>query len=50
VGRLDKNKAEEFARRSTSEATHRACAKVVRNFFASAGNLHPTAIEPLASS
>jgi len=45
-GRFDKNKADEFARRSTSEATRRAYGRVVREFFASAGNLHPTAIEP----
>ena len=40
------DKAEEFAHRSASEATRRAYARVVREFFASAGNLHPTAIEP----
>lgn len=45
VGRFDKSKAEEFARRSTSEATRRAYERVVREFFASAGNLHPQAIE-----
>lgn len=45
AGRFDKSKADEFARRSTSEATRRAYARVVREFFASAGNLHPQAIE-----
>jgi len=44
-GRFDKSKAEEFARRSTSEATRRAYERVVREFFASACNLHPQAIE-----
>src|SRR5215213_8384636 len=46
VGPFDKSKAEEFAHRSTSEATRRAYARVVREFFASAGNFHPSAIEP----
>jgi site-specific recombinase XerD len=46
VGRFDKNKAEEFARRSPSEETRRAYERVVREFFAFVGNLHPTAIEP----
>ena len=45
AARFDKNKAEEFARRSTSEETRRAYERVVREFFAFAGNLHPNAIE-----
>jgi site-specific recombinase XerD len=45
AARFDKTTAEEFARRSTSDATRRAYERVVREFFAAAGNLHPQAIE-----
>ena len=45
IAHFDKGKADEFARRSSSEATRRAYARVVREFFAFAGNPHPNAIE-----
>ena len=44
-GHFDRKQAEEFAHRSTSEATRHAYGRVVREFFASVGNLHPQAIE-----
>jgi integrase len=44
--RFERQQAEEFARRSTSEQTRRAYQRVVREFFTAAGNLHPTAIAP----
>ena len=46
IGRFDRSQADEFAQRSTSEETRRAYKRVVREFFAAAGNLHPQAIEP----
>lgn len=46
VGRFDKHQADEFALRSLSEETRRAYKRVVREFFAATGNLHPTAINP----
>lgn len=45
LGRFNRSEADEFARRSTSEATQRAYARVVREFFASVGNLPPQAID-----
>src|SRR5436190_1429304 len=44
--RFERQQAEEFARRSNSEQTRRAYQRVVREFFAAAGNLHPTTIAP----
>jgi site-specific recombinase XerD len=42
--RFDPRKATEFAERSTSEQTRRAYQRVVREFFATTGNLPPQAI------
>ena len=46
TARFERQQAEEFARRSNSEQPRRAYQRVVREFFAAAGNLHPTAIAP----
>lgn len=46
TARFERQQAEEFARRSNSEQTRRAYQRVVREFFAAVGNLHPTAIAP----
>jgi len=43
TARFERQQAEEFARRSNSEQTRRAYQRVVREFFAAVGNLHPTA-------
>lgn len=43
--RFDPRKALEFAERSTSAETRRAYTRVVREFFTSAGNIPPQAIE-----
>jgi hypothetical protein len=44
--KFERQQAEEFARRSNSEQTRRAYNRVVPEFFAAAGNLHPTTIAP----
>src|SRR5262245_9983543 len=46
LGRFDPLQAMEFAERSTSVETRRAYNRVVREFFASIGNLEPTLVEP----
>ena len=43
---FDARQATEFAERSASEQTRRAYNRVVREFFASVGNPHPTRVEP----
>jgi len=45
LGRFDPLQATEFAERSTSEQTRRAYNRVVREFFASIGNLDPRRVE-----
>src|SRR5262249_57063424 len=45
LGRFDPLQAAEFAERSTSEQTRRAYNRVVREFFASIGNLDPRRVE-----
>ena len=42
--KFERQQAEEFARRSNSEQTRRAYQRVVREFFAAAGNLHSVRI------